>query len=623
VINSGDIRFQFSEWERSLKEMSDDWLKLSYVSNPYTPAFTSHNDTLKALLGDAINGLDQGYTDMRATSSNFIGRSEDFFNASNPDQPYFKGAFFDYFPGRQSSPEGYRSFPSHYIDRVMAQCGAEKFNASCNTYVTKLLFNNANKGRRAIGVEYIEGSDDVFELDFNYDKTASSSRPTKRAYARRGVILGGGTFESPHILMLNGIGDEKHLADFDIPVRKHLPAVGNNLADDQETVLHYVVTGSDPFAANSAAPGFANKANFIPHGVKLLWGMNPDAFDNITGLPLLPQSTTFTLCHSQAPAYGGRACLPGVVEDPAYLAHLKNETTFYRDSIQAVISVWTLFKSEQERLTRENPSCIAWVEQGIKFKSWWDLRYNYGAAAGSYIAIDVTGSNFGSRGTIRLKSNRSEDAPIIDTAPFSYSQDLTDHASCVNQVRKLISLANELSSINPSIYGNMQLTEAAYPFAPGASVPNDYYTEEIGQWIKDNVWHHHPQGTCQMGKQDTENSVVDSRGRVWGTQNLYVIDASAIAEPFDFFPSTSVMALGFLQAEAMWAKRVPDNAFCNPNDFLSAHDSTNYDVTPNSLEPAVIGLGVTTGVLGLVTLITISFIVFRSMSSPKGYTKIN
>jgi choline dehydrogenase len=55
-----------------------------------------------------------------------------------------------------------------------------------------------------------------------------------QAYASREVILAGGAFNSPQLLMLSGIGPKDHLASRGIPVRVDLPGVGQNLQDRYE-----------------------------------------------------------------------------------------------------------------------------------------------------------------------------------------------------------------------------------------------------------------------------------------------------------------------------------------------------------------------------------------------------
>ncbi|WP_109312965.1 GMC family oxidoreductase [Ruegeria sp. AU67] len=57
--------------------------------------------------------------------------------------------------------------------------------------------------------------------------------------ARREVILSGGAFGSPQLLMLSGIGPEDELKQHGIPVLHDLPGVGQNLQDHLDYVLSY------------------------------------------------------------------------------------------------------------------------------------------------------------------------------------------------------------------------------------------------------------------------------------------------------------------------------------------------------------------------------------------------
>jgi choline dehydrogenase-like flavoprotein len=68
-------------------------------------------------------------------------------------------------------------------------------------------------GKRAVGVE-TQARDGV-----------------KRLRARKEVIVCGGTFHSPHLLLLSGIGEEKDLRSWGIAPAHHLPAVGRHLRD--------------------------------------------------------------------------------------------------------------------------------------------------------------------------------------------------------------------------------------------------------------------------------------------------------------------------------------------------------------------------------------------------------
>ena len=56
----------------------------------------------------------------------------------------------------------------------------------------------------------------------------------KYYYARKEVIVAGGTFNTPQILMLSGIGPKDHLTEMDIQVMADVPGVGRNLQDKLE-----------------------------------------------------------------------------------------------------------------------------------------------------------------------------------------------------------------------------------------------------------------------------------------------------------------------------------------------------------------------------------------------------
>ena len=59
--------------------------------------------------------------------------------------------------------------------------------------------------------------------------------------ARREVILAGGTFGSPQLLQLSGIGPGEELKKLGIPVVNELPGVGKNLQDHIDYVQSWRV----------------------------------------------------------------------------------------------------------------------------------------------------------------------------------------------------------------------------------------------------------------------------------------------------------------------------------------------------------------------------------------------
>jgi choline dehydrogenase len=82
---------------------------------------------------------------------------------------------------------------------------------------------------RATGVEY--------EVDGQV-RTASAARE---------VILSGGTYNSPQLLMLSGIGPAQHLAEMGVPVVHDLPGVGGNLSEHPRVPLEFAARGPVTF----------------------------------------------------------------------------------------------------------------------------------------------------------------------------------------------------------------------------------------------------------------------------------------------------------------------------------------------------------------------------------------
>jgi len=102
--------------------------------------------------------------------------------------------------------------------------------------VTRVIF----EGTRAIGVEYRDGP-----RQYRAHPNPAPAAPTVQALAKREVILAGGTFNTPQLLMLSGIGPRQHLEGLRIPVIVDAPRVGRNLQDRYEVA----VVNKMPFAA--------------------------------------------------------------------------------------------------------------------------------------------------------------------------------------------------------------------------------------------------------------------------------------------------------------------------------------------------------------------------------------
>ena len=63
------------------------------------------------------------------------------------------------------------------------------------------------------------------------------SGQNQKIFANKEVLLSGGALNSPHLLMLSGIGNAKELQEHDIKVHHDLPGVGENLQDHLDVCL--------------------------------------------------------------------------------------------------------------------------------------------------------------------------------------------------------------------------------------------------------------------------------------------------------------------------------------------------------------------------------------------------
>jgi len=75
---------------------------------------------------------------------------------------------------------------------------------------------------------------------------------TERAEAAGEVILCGGTVNSPHLLLLSGVGPAEELRPFGIDIVHHLPGVGKNLQDHLGAYMRWTI--HQPVSAYGATP---------------------------------------------------------------------------------------------------------------------------------------------------------------------------------------------------------------------------------------------------------------------------------------------------------------------------------------------------------------------------------
>ena len=108
----------------------------------------------------------------------------------------------------------------------------DRLTIELDALVTKVLFDDTN---RAVGVVYRKGA----RLYRAYSNPSAAPGEERTVRISREVILSGGAFNTPQLLMLSGIGPRQHLEEHGIEVRVDLPGVGQNLQDRYEIGVVY------------------------------------------------------------------------------------------------------------------------------------------------------------------------------------------------------------------------------------------------------------------------------------------------------------------------------------------------------------------------------------------------
>ncbi|GAA6133291.1 FAD-dependent oxidoreductase [Oceaniserpentilla sp. 4NH20-0058] len=267
-------------------------------------------------------------------------------------------------------------------------------------------------------------------------------KQTQTLLAKKEVILSGGAYGSPQLLMLSGVGNAEHLKQHGIAVVHDLPGVGENLQDHITTTPIYRSTthkGSYGFSVH----GCIEFVKGVYQWITQRKGMITTNF---------AESLAFAYVDSSEPAPDIELeFLPGIVDD--------------------------------------------------------HNRTNHG---GHGYSIHATLLRPKSVGSLKLKSNKPSDGPLINPNFLSEPDDL-------NKLAKGLQLALNIMESAPfaAIKGKM-----IYPLDA-----NDF--KQLKQYCQEKAdTEYHPVGTCKMGPDSDPMAVVDHELKVKGIKNLRVIDAS-------------------------------------------------------------------------------------------------
>ncbi|TGJ84844.1 hypothetical protein E0Z10_g3944 [Xylaria hypoxylon] len=347
-----------------------------------------------------------------------------------------------------------------------------------NAEVVKILFDKTKSGRpiRASGVQY------------KHEGTSSM------VYSSKEVILAAGALQSPKVLELSGIGDANLLQKLSIDVVLDLPAVGENLQD------HSV--GSICFEATDALDTFDALMRQEPEATA-------QAMQDYTANQTGPMSHVGVTAYAYLPVRSreGRQAVQDKLHDNR--PHLGEGVSCSRDSAYFTVT-------ERALLDPSEPTAayLTFTAQTAE-SAGWTKRSPPGPLPGRFLTIGAMLSQPLSRGTVHIQSNDHSVPPVIDPRYLSNPIDmevLAQHMLEIDSIARTSSFSKLLKQ--PLRHGD----------------PASHFTdvEEAKQYLRDRVismWH--VGCTCVMLPR-TKGGVVDTDLKVYGVENLRVVDASAL-----------------------------------------------------------------------------------------------
>jgi choline dehydrogenase len=411
------------------------------------------------------------------------------------------------------TPTGERSGPRKRLLDVKADpAHGRRLHLLAGAFVTEVvlaedavpaLVGGKEARHRATGVACLS-QENVYEACVNHKPAGSEWKTqTFTLYCKREVVLCGGAFNTPQLLMLSGVGPAGHLAEAcpEVPCRVDLPGVGKNLQDRYEVPVVAKVKG-----------GFRSLA-----GVRLSSAdLDPQLrrwVDN-AGRPAVRRGLYATNGGLIAIFYRTRE------EDAApdlFIFALAGRFPGYKVG-------WS---SPEELLALPKDQIPTGPRQAL---TWIILKSRTKHHGGEVRLRDASPFR---RPEINFRSfpGAADDAglePVEGVYPESGDTDLEALNEGVEFVQDLLSHGGD--------------TIESFEL-PGCQDPK--FNGNVRKWIKHVAWGHHACGTCRMGADDDPTAVLDSRFRVRGVKGLRVVDASV----FPRIPGFFVVANVYVAAE--------------------------------------------------------------------------
>ncbi|CAE6537230.1 unnamed protein product [Rhizoctonia solani] len=376
-------------------------------------------------------------------------------------------AFGDYnSPRSVNSTTGRRSYSASTYYAYNAH--RPNFIVLTGAQATKINFKDTGADKSgnqvATGVSFVHGSQ------------------TYTVKAKKEVILSAGTFQSPHLLELSGIGNSTILQQYGIKTLIDLPGVGENFQEHPSMTTTY----------------------------ELKQGVSTQGFD------ALRDNATFAAeaAAQYAKTHDGILSYSGVI-----FSFTDLDTTATSAEV-ASITAQLDREIASDNLTPLQKATYDIQKGYLKEKvGWTEVILNPGylgpgtpKVGTSYISITTGAEHPFSRGSVHLTSSDPLVGPQIDPNYFSKSIDL-------QTLLHAVKFSQKLSKTEPLA------SKVVARFDPAPEVTSD---ADLIDYIKANVGTlHHPIGTASLAPKEL-GGVVDTNLKVYGTSNVRVADASII-----------------------------------------------------------------------------------------------
>lgn len=329
---------------------------------------------------------------------------------------------------------------------------------------TQVLFDTDNT---VSGVKFLlNGKDELF------------------AKARKEVVLSAGAINTPQLMLLSGIGPEKHLKKHKIRTISNL-SVGKNLQDHNVVPIYYKVY-------ESTAKPFDIKTEFVDH-----------VYDYLT-------KRTGPLSHH------GLSGLTGFV-------NTVNATDKFPD-----IQYHYFMGRKQSGRTKLVTSLIGYEEAVLE-------SLLAAEEQADLIGVYVVLMNPKSWGKLKLRSTDPLEHPYIDAGYLYHGDDVKSMIGGI-RIQQKIMASSAMKSAEP------ELVRVNIPGCAGFAYDTDQYWECYVRHMATTLYH--PVGTAKMGPDSDREAVVNPRLSVRGVKGLRVVDASMMPAVVSGNTNAPVMMIG-------------------------------------------------------------------------------